>query len=80
MDEIEVTVRFDTEGNIKPLSFVWRMHTYTVDAIGRHWVTPEGHHILVMDPRNQTHHLIFKPEIARWYLLHVGKSPDKSWV
>ncbi len=72
MDEIEVTARFDLEGDIIPLAFVWRERTYKVDAIGRHWNAEDGHHILVMDPRCQTYHLIFQSETARWYLFHGG--------
>ncbi|KPL07558.1 hypothetical protein AMJ86_04090 [bacterium SM23_57] len=78
MEEIEITVRFDTEGNILPLNFVWRMHTYKVAAIGRYWDAADGRHILVMDPRNQTHHLIFKTETLKWYLFQSGNRSDTS--
>jgi len=78
MDEIEVTARFDPDGKITPLTFVWRTRTYKVTAIGRHWDAPDGRHILVMGPGHQAYHLIFKSETAQWYLFHGGKSPDGS--
>ena len=73
MDEIEVTARFYSDGNIRPITFVWETRTYKVTSIGRHWEAPDGHHILVMDPREQVYHLIFKPETTQWYLFHGGK-------
>lgn len=76
MEEIEVTARFDLQGNIQPLTFVWRKRTYKVVSIGRHWKAEDGYHTLVMDLGNQTHHLIFQPEKGRWFLFHGADSPS----
>jgi len=75
MEEIEVTVRFDSQGNIIPLNFVWKGRAYRVDSIGRNWKATDGSHILVMTPGNRAYHLVFKAEVGRWYLLRGGDVP-----
>ncbi len=75
MDAIEVTVRFDTQGKIFPLNFIWKRRTYRVDAIGRQWEARDGQHILVMTPGNRAHHLLFLAEKGIWYRVRGGDTP-----
>jgi hypothetical protein len=69
MEHIEATVRFNPEGGITPLSFVWRGRTYTVVSTGRSWQAKDGVHILVMVPGDTVYHLLFSPEEVRWKIL-----------
>ncbi len=80
MDAIEVTARFDAQGKIVPLSFVWERRTYRVDSVGRRWEGKDGRHILVMTPGNRTHHLLFMPDRSRWYLVWGDDSRTASIV
>jgi hypothetical protein len=75
MDLIEVTARFDIQGNIIPERFVWRRRTYRVNSIGRSWESKDGYHILVMTPGNRAHHLLFVPEEGAWYNVRGGDAP-----
>jgi hypothetical protein len=69
MELIEATVRFNPEGQITPLSFVWRGRTYDVVSTGRSWQAKDGLHILVMVPGDKVYHLLFSPEEVRWKIL-----------
>ena len=69
MEHIEAVVRFNPEGGITPLSFVWRGRTYEVLSTGRRWQAKDGLHILVMVPGEKVHHLLFSPEEVRWKIL-----------
>jgi hypothetical protein len=80
MDAIEVTVRFDSQGKIIPLSFIWEMQTYRVDSIGRPWSGEDGNHILVLTPGNRAHHLLFMPEKGVWYRIRGGDVPTVPTV
>ncbi len=75
MEEIEVTARFDAQGHITPLGFVWKGRAYRVESIGRTWKAGDGIHILVLTRRNRAYHLLFKPDKACWYLLRGGRVP-----
>ena len=75
MEEIEVTARFDAYGKISPLGFVWEGHTYRVESIGRTWQANDGIHVLVMTRGDKAYHLLFKPDIACWYLLRGWDVP-----
>lgn len=75
MDPIDVTARFEFDGKISPLSFVWQNRTYRIDSIGRQWKGEDGFHILVMTPGNRAHHLLFMSEKGLWYLVRGGESP-----
>ncbi len=75
MDPIEVTVRFEAQGKIVPMSFVWRRRTYRVDAVGRQWDGKDGRHILVMTPGNRAHHLLYDATKGVWYLVRGSDVP-----
>ncbi len=74
MDPIEVTVRFDPQGNIIPLSFIWQRRTYRIDSIGRQWEAKDGQHVLVMTLGNRVHHLLHTDK-GVWYRVRGGDSP-----
>ena len=74
MDPIEVTVRFDPQGNIIPLSFVWQRRTYRIDSIGRQWEAKDGQHILVMTSGTRAHHLLHTAK-GVWYRVQGDESP-----
>jgi hypothetical protein len=75
MDSIEVTARFDPQGKIIPLSFMWQGRVFKITSIGRNWQAADEYHILVMDQRNQTYHLIYKSGSTQWYLFRNRDIP-----
>jgi len=75
MEEIEVTARFDSQGKITPLSFVWRGQGTLVDSIGRQWDSQDGTHLLVMDRGLHPYHLIYQANTTKWYLLAMPTPP-----
>jgi hypothetical protein len=68
MDPIEVTARFDPQGQITPLRFTWKGHGYLVESTGRRWIGADGQHILVMTGNANMFELVFAPAESRWYL------------
>ena len=75
MEKIEVTVRFNTQGKVVPISFVWKGRVYRAESIGRSWQAEDGFHILVMDYRNRAYHLVFVHNEMSWYLVRGGDVP-----
>ncbi len=72
MDKIEVTVRFDLQGQITPINFTWKDQTYPVISTGRRWSDGQTIHILVMIPSQRIFELVYAPIESYWYLLSVG--------
>jgi len=72
LEAIEVTLRFDPQGQSFPIQFVWRERVYPVTSSGRRWQIQDGNHallhILVMTIEAQTYELVFDPLELRWYL------------
>lgn len=68
MEPVEVTVHFDAQGRITPLSFSWKGGNYRVESAGRRWQDEDGEHILVMVPGSRIYELVFKSGEGRWYL------------
>lgn len=73
-DPIEVTARFEPNGEITPRSFVYQGETYPVDSTGRRWKDEDGTHILVMVHGNRVFELIYTGDEGRWYLGELGAS------
>ena len=65
---VEVTARWDTQGEITPLSFTWQGSTYTVVSIGRRWRDEAGKHILCMAPGDQVYELVFQAVQEHWIM------------
>ena len=76
MDAVEVTALFDKSGQVTPLKFTWRGHTYPVDTTGRRWADDRGQHILVMVPGERVYELLFDPASLRWYLRSASNRPS----
>ena len=69
MEQIEVTAKFEIDGQIKPETFTWLDNTYPVVSIGRRWMDEAGHHVLVMVPDNRILELLLSSADLRWYLI-----------
>ncbi len=78
MEPIDITVRFNAEGKINPVNFIWKGVNYTVESTGRSWTDERGYHILAMAPGGRVFELLFVPAEARWYLEPVG--PGRTLV
>jgi len=76
MDAIEITVRYDKDGQPDPLSFTWQGHVYRVDHTGRRWTAEDGIHILVMDFSGRMFELLYAGTDGRWYLVNASP-PDR---
>ncbi len=72
MEAVEVTARFDPQGEITPLSFIMNQKTMPVTGIGRRWADPQGMHILVMVPGEQIYELLFANAQTCWYVSRPG--------
>ena len=72
MEAVEVTTRFDRQGRIIPLSFIWRGREYTVLSVGRGWQDEAGQHLLVMVPGERVYELVFSTTELRWYMGRFG--------
>ncbi|MDI6694683.1 MAG: hypothetical protein QME21_06530 [Anaerolineales bacterium] len=68
MQPIEVAARFEANGEIHPLQFIWHEQVYNVLSTGRRWRDETGLHILVMAAGERVFELIFQPDGARWFL------------
>ncbi|MCC7130081.1 MAG: hypothetical protein B6D39_01970 [Anaerolineae bacterium UTCFX2] len=67
-EPIEVKARFDEQGNITPLEFVWKGSRIVAASVGRSWETAGERHILTLDLQAQVYELIFVSAEGRWYL------------
>jgi hypothetical protein len=72
MEPIEAIVRFMEDGEVIPLEFIWRGHSYIVESTGRRWSDPAGLHILAMVPGGKVYELLLDAKTSRWYLSPVG--------
>jgi hypothetical protein len=72
MEPIEVTARFDLQGQITPLRFTWKGRSYLVESTGRRWNGADGQHILMMANSGEMFELLFAPGEGRWYLAQAG--------
>ncbi len=68
MEAVEVTARFQMDGQIVPTQFVWRGQKYKVNQVGRNWQDPVGQHFLVMIALERVVELLFLPLEGYWYL------------
>lgn len=71
MEPLEVTAKFDKEGNITPLRFTWKDINYQIESTGRHWDASDGKHILVMVLDGRIFELVYNPTEGRWLLARV---------
>ncbi len=69
MEAIEVTVHWDSGGQVSPLEFTWKGRAYRVESTGRRWQDEAGLHILTMVPGGQVYELVFDQASLKWYLM-----------
>lgn len=67
-EPVAVKVRFDEQGKVTPLEFIWKGSHYTVASVGRSWDETAERHVLVMDLNAQVYELILALPEGRWYL------------
>ena len=79
MKAIEVTARFEADGQVIPLQVIWNGHTYPVNQVGRRWQDAAGEHFLVMIPVERVVELLFVPGESRWYWHEPGQK-GRSFV
>lgn len=72
MIPIQVTARFESNGEIQPESFRWQGSEYPVISTGRRWFDEKGCHVLVMVPGDQVVELVFVPAEMVWYMGSLG--------
>jgi hypothetical protein len=70
VDAAEVEVRFDAEGAIRVLSFVWQGAKHPVTSQGRQWEAADGRHILVMTTGDRVFELAWDGQ-GPWQVLKV---------
>jgi len=75
MDAVEVTARFDQEGEITPLRLTRAGRELVVESVGRRWRDESGYHALVMLLGRRVFELTFSYAEGRWYLESKGASP-----
>lgn len=68
-EPVAVKARFDEEGKVTPLEFVWKGSQYSVASVGRGWDDAAERHVLVMDLNAQVYELILALPEGRWYLI-----------
>jgi hypothetical protein len=77
METIEVTARWDEDGQVSPLQFRWKGTILHVEAIGRRWQDEAGLHALVKAMEGRTFELVFKPDEMKWFLGYQDQSPAR---
>jgi hypothetical protein len=78
MEPVEVTARFDLQGEITPMNLVKDQKTIPVTGVGRRWSDSQGVHILVMVPGGQIFELLFAYAQNRWFM--SSTSPELKWA
>jgi hypothetical protein len=75
MELIDVTARFNSQGEMTPLAFTWKGISFTVDSTGRRWEDERGQHILVIIPGGRTFELLYTTLEKAWYLIPISLGP-----
>jgi len=76
-EPIVVQARFDHEGKVQPVSFVWRSHTRYIADLGRQWLDETGEApvrcFLVRTACGDTFELHLELPALRWVL-------HRAWI
>jgi hypothetical protein len=78
MEPVEVTARFDAQGDITPLQFSWKGGVYRVESCGRHWQDEQGMHFQVMVASGLIYELTYHSGEGRWFIGQAG--PKRRFV
>jgi hypothetical protein len=76
METIEVTARWDENGEVSPLQFLMNGTPIQVETIGRRWQDEHGLHALVKALGGRTFELVFDPAEMKWFLGFQGPSAN----
>jgi hypothetical protein len=72
-EAIAVEARFEEDGAIRPLAFMWQGKRYQVASLGRHWKQDGEHRFLVMTHGEQIYELAYLIAEAAWRLRRCPK-------
>jgi hypothetical protein len=72
-EAIAVEARFEEDGVIHPLAFMWRGKRYQVASLGRYWEQDGEHRFLVMTHGEQIYELAYLPTESAWRLRRRSK-------
>jgi hypothetical protein len=67
-EAISVEVRYNSDGAITPLNFLWRGRSFEIASLGRRWERAGAQHFLVMDQSGEVYEIAFHPDKQRWTL------------
>lgn len=65
---IAVEARFETDGSIRPLAFVWQDEVIRIASLGRQWEMEGEVHFLVMPANERVFELAYRQTDGRWIL------------
>jgi hypothetical protein len=74
METIEVTARWEEDGQVTPVQFRLKGTPLQVETIGRRWKDEAGLHVLVKAFGGRTFELVFDPAAMKWFLGFQGPS------
>ena len=70
-----VEVRFDADGAVYPRRFTWQDAWLDVSDVGRQWLEPDGHHVLIMVAGRRTFELLLERSSLTW---RVVRAPEET--
>ncbi len=65
---IAVEAKFETDGSIRPLAFVWKDTRIRIASLGRRWEQDEEVHFLVMSADEKVYELAYRQKDSLWFL------------
>ncbi len=65
---VAVEVKFEADGSIRPLAFVWEGELISITSLGRQWEQDGEIHFLVMSLDERVYELAYRPSEGRWRL------------
>jgi hypothetical protein len=80
-DPVVVEVRFEADGSVSPLAFVWRGRRHRVASLRRRGEVEGQQHFLVMTPEEKVFELTYAPEQGTWQIRERsarGRRPRRS--
>ena len=65
---IAVEARFETDGSLRPLAFMWEDEFIRVASCGRQWEQDGEDHFLVMSVNEKVYELVYLQSEGLWQL------------
>ncbi len=66
---IDVEIRVQSDGTLRPKAFRWRGRRYEIASVGRRWMHEGVEHVLVMAPEGMSFELAYVHADGAWHLL-----------